>query len=486
MKNLFTALVLILCLSFAEASSVTSPNVDTFDLAAGSKLTVTADVGDTLVQRYNGPTLIETVSVSASASRTFGEYFIRFQFKVIPLTGSATHTDAQTNDAISATISSSVGAITSGTISGVTLSASTITDTGLTSGRVPVVSTGGLLADVSSLTFSAGTLSATTFSGALSGNATTATTATSATTSTTATNATNINITDDTTTNATMYPTWVTTTTGNLAEKVSSTKFTFNPSTGTLNSTIFSTGTLTSPTTSALVITNKDGTGTGNGGDIQIFSGTSGGGATGNAGAILLNANDASSTNGQGGPLQLYSGYGHGTGNGGTISETAGNSGSGATGTGGAINKTAGSSSANNGAGGPINLTTGNGKGSFNGGNFNITLGTGGLGGGVDGTLSITNHTVINGPLPAISVCGTSPSIVGSDNAMSVTVGSGGSDTSCVVTFNRIWTNAPACVAQSNTDILPLAMATTTTTATISKTLAFTAGSKLHVICMGF
>jgi hypothetical protein len=77
--------------------------------------------------------------------------------------------------------------------------------------------------------FSAGTITA-----ALSGNATTATSSTSATT---ATNATNTAITNDTTTNATMYPTWVTTTTGNLPQKVSSTKFTFNPSTGTVAAT---------------------------------------------------------------------------------------------------------------------------------------------------------------------------------------------------------------------------------------------------------
>ena len=55
-----------------------------------------------------------------------------------------------------------------------------------------------------------------------------------ATTATTATNATNTAITNDTTTNATMYPTWVTATTGNLPQKTSSTKFTFNPSTGNL------------------------------------------------------------------------------------------------------------------------------------------------------------------------------------------------------------------------------------------------------------
>jgi len=42
-------------------------------------------------------------------------------------------------------------------------------------------------------------------------------------------------IVDDTTTNATMYPMWVTATTGALPPKVSSTKITFNPSTGLLS-----------------------------------------------------------------------------------------------------------------------------------------------------------------------------------------------------------------------------------------------------------
>jgi hypothetical protein len=56
----------------------------------------------------------------------------------------------------------------------------------------------------------------------------------SATTATTATNATNTAITDDTTTNAVFYPTFVSTTTGNLPQTVSSTKLKFNPSTGAL------------------------------------------------------------------------------------------------------------------------------------------------------------------------------------------------------------------------------------------------------------
>jgi len=59
----------------------------------------------------------------------------------------------------------------------------------------------------------------------------------SATTAGTATNATNVAITDDTTTAAEMYLSWVTSTTGNLPIKVSSTKLKFNPSTGVLTAT---------------------------------------------------------------------------------------------------------------------------------------------------------------------------------------------------------------------------------------------------------
>jgi hypothetical protein len=64
----------------------------------------------------------------------------------------------------------------------------------------------------------------------------------SATTAGTATNATNVAITDDTTTAAEMYLSWVTTTTGNLPIKVSSTKLKFNPSTGVLTATGGTTG----------------------------------------------------------------------------------------------------------------------------------------------------------------------------------------------------------------------------------------------------
>ena len=71
----------------------------------------------------------------------------------------------------------------------------------------------------------------------ISGNAATATSATSASSATNATNSTNILIAEDTTTNADYFPVWVTSNTGNLPPKVTSTKLKFNPSTGFLTTT---------------------------------------------------------------------------------------------------------------------------------------------------------------------------------------------------------------------------------------------------------
>ncbi len=77
-------------------------------------------------------------------------------------------------------------------------------------------------------------------------------------------------ITDDTTTVATMYPLWVTTNTGNLPTKVSSTKLFFVPSTGILTATGFS-GALTGNVT----------------GNVSGSSGS----CTGNAATVTTNAN---------------------------------------------------------------------------------------------------------------------------------------------------------------------------------------------------
>ena len=59
----------------------------------------------------------------------------------------------------------------------------------------------------------------------------------SAASATTATNATNFGVTDDTSTNADYYPVWVTSNTGNLPARVTSTKLKFNPNSGVMTVT---------------------------------------------------------------------------------------------------------------------------------------------------------------------------------------------------------------------------------------------------------
>lgn len=90
------------------------------------------------------------------------------------------------------------------------------------------------------------------------------------------------------------------------------------------------------------------------------------------------------------------------------------------------------------------------------------------------------------------SNCGTSPTVVGSDNAMLVTMGSTGVPTSgWVVTFNSAWRAAPACVAQmaltgmANTK-LPIVLAITTTTITVTTNGAAPAASDAYtILCAG-
>lgn len=103
-------------------------------------------------------------------------------------------------------------------------------------------------------------------------------------------------ITDDATTNATMYPTWVTSTSGNLALKISSTKITFNPSTGTLTAIAFS-GPLTGNASTATALQNArtiggvsfDGTG-----NITVATAT--GGFTVSGGNLALGTNSLTLT----------------------------------------------------------------------------------------------------------------------------------------------------------------------------------------------
>jgi hypothetical protein len=120
----------------------------------------------------------------------------------------------------------STGVLTATQFSGSGAGLTSIPNSALTNSSVTVGSTAISLGGTSTTLAGLTSVTSTTFVGALTGNASTATTAT------TATNATNTAVTDDTTTNATFYPTFVSNTTGNLPQTVSSTKFKWNPSTG--------------------------------------------------------------------------------------------------------------------------------------------------------------------------------------------------------------------------------------------------------------
>jgi len=122
----------------------------------------------------------------------------------------------------------STGVFTATQFSGSGAGLTSIPNSALTNSSVTVGSTaislGGTATTIAGLT----SVTSTTFVGALTGNASTATTAT------TATNATNIAITDNTSTNATYYPVFVSNSSGNNAATTSSTKLKYNPSTGAL------------------------------------------------------------------------------------------------------------------------------------------------------------------------------------------------------------------------------------------------------------
>jgi len=142
------------------------------------------------------------------------------------------------------------GTVTAATFSGTANDVSNVN--GVAAGTVQA---GSALANSSTANNNAGTIvrrdgtgnfSAGTITANLTGTASNATLATNATT---ATNANNTNITDDNTTNTDIYPTFVTATSGYMAQRVSSGKLLFRPSTGLLTATAMSALTFTSTTT---------------------------------------------------------------------------------------------------------------------------------------------------------------------------------------------------------------------------------------------
>jgi hypothetical protein len=107
-------------------------------------------------------------------------------------------------------------------------------------------------------------------------------------------------------------------------------------------------------------------------------------------------------------------------------------------------------------------------------------------GAGANKAAEVSGHVEYTGTAPALSSCGTSPSIVGNDMVGRVTVGTSAS-TTCALTFNVAFTNAPICFAQDETSAVTVRATTVSTTAvTFTASASMTASDKLSYRCEGY
>ena len=83
---------------------------------------------------------------------------------------------------------------------------------------------------------------------------------------------------------------------------------------------------------------------------------------------------------------------------------------------------------------------------------------------------TFTSHIATSGTAPALTSCGTSPAIAGTDTAGTVTMGTG-TPTGCVITFNTAYTTAPHCtVTWRATPLASQSYAVSTTAITLTQT----------------
>jgi len=100
--------------------------------------------------------------------------------------------------------------------------------------------------------------------------------------------------------------------------------------------------------------------------------------------------------------------------------------------------------------------------------------------------LRITNksHIVSSGADPAVSSCGTSPTITGSDTSGIVTVGGGGAVTACTVTFASAFTAEPSCIVIPQANVTSYLSASSTSAITVTFSGDIQSG-KFNYLCVG-
>lgn len=97
---------------------------------------------------------------------------------------------------------------------------------------------------------------------------------------------------------------------------------------------------------------------------------------------------------------------------------------------------------------------------------------------------SDVGHLYFGGTAPTLSSCGTSPSIVGTDNSGTVTVGSV-SASGCTITFAKTWATAPNCVVTNQSMSVVNALSYTISTTAITVTQTGLTGALLNYSCSG-
>lgn len=278
----------------------------------------------------------------------------------------------------------------------------------------------------------------------------------------------------------------------------------------------------------ANITSGAGGSTSGASGAVTIASGTTTDGATG---AVTIKSANSTGTNRASGALSLTTGNSKGTAVPGTINITAGNTDNASATNGGAISIAAGTAANSNGAGtanggaitisgGQVTSVTGtsstSGAATISSGIVNANTGDASsgnvtlsaplpTGSGIAGDIlfqtgtsdngthlrvsGVTNHTTFTQTTaPTVTAnCGSSPSFASgdTDHTFTLNVGTGGTATTCTVTFNKTWTNIPKCIVNDQSAILAIQAVPTTSTVVLTATAPFAASTKLDVICMG-
>lgn len=116
-------------------------------------------------------------------------------------------------------------------------------------------------------------------------------------------------------------------------------------------------------------------------------------------------------------------------------------------------------------------------------GKYSINVGTA-TEGSYHFSVSTTGHINTQGIAPTISACGSGPSVIGTDNAGTVTVGSGVT-LACTLTFAKAWLTAPNCLMTINTTGVTGGITTLDATQAVFSFSATVGGGKIYYVCIG-